>query len=820
MEATRHFGRAALIVPITALAVATCREPRDATAPPYVSADSASSVATVAPESDTPAPDILVGAGDIASCTTNNDEATAVLLDGIAGTVFTLGDNAYSAGTGAEYADCYGPTWGRHKDRTRPAPGDKDYATLGAAGYFNYFGSEAGDPTKGYYSYDLPGGWHVVVLNSSLSSSQLTAQLAWLKADLKASAKECTIAYWHKPYFSSSLSPSSSRRPMWETLYGFGAEIILGADSKYYERYARQDPSEVADEAFGIRQFIVGTGGAGRTAAPSSRRVNSQVLNSGTPGVLKLTLAAGRYEWQFVPIAGMTFTDAGTGTCHGHPPPVARPGGPYRAEATVTFNGSASVDYQEDNPLTYTWDFGDGSPTAAGDKPTHTYLQEGVYTATLVVADALGNLSAPATTTVTIGNQPPVVELFSKSAALGTATAPKLTFSDAGGDADGPWTYSVDWGDGAVSTGTVTVQGVIPVSHVYPAVGKYLATATVTDIGGASAGDPANMTVILPIGGAVIAAAGDIAKCNVSGGEDNDELTAQLLDQIVASSPTATFFTLGDNAYPGGSAADYAACYEPTWGRHKSRTYAALGNHEYETTDAANLRSAAGSFSYFGSRAGEPGTHPSCTPAPDASPTTAESGRRTCEGYYSLDVGNWHIVVLNDNLGPPAAERATMATIDDGIGSSSGQLAWLRNDLTASAASGKKCQIVIWHQPRHMSSDDAFILRTTRKALWDRLFAFGVELALNAHQHFYERHHPMNPDGVRDDAAGVRQFMVGTGGESTHAPGSLTTISPNSVVRSGDFGVLKLTLHANAYEWKFIPSTGYTFTDSGSGVCH
>lgn len=769
MKSTRQIGRVVLAAPIAIFLIANCRDPRETTAPPHQVGGEASLATVTANADNTVAADVLVGAGDIASCTTQNDQATATLLDGIAGTVFTLGDNAYSSGTTSEYADCYAPTWGRHKERTRPAAGDRDYTTAGAPAYFTYFGAAAGDPTQGYYSYDLPSGWHVVVLNTALSASQATAQLAWLKADLKASGSACTVAYWHKPYFSSALAPSASRRTLWEMLYGFGAEIILSADSKYYERFARQDPNEVADEVFGVRQFIVGTGGAGKTAAPGSRRVNSEVLNSGTPGVLKLTLAGGTYEWEFVPIAGMSFTDVGAGTCHGYPPPVAKPGGPYAAERTVVLDGRTSIDYQDDNPLTYAWDFGDGSPIESGDRPTHTYAVDGVYTVTLVVTDALGNVSAPATTTATISNQPPSVELFAKSGALGTALTPKLTFSDAGGAADGPWSYSIAWGDGTTSTGVVETQGVIPVSHIYPALGKYLATATVSDALGAAASDPANMTVVSPTGGSVILAAGDIADC---GALNRDELTAQVLDQVVAAVPSATVFTLGDNAYPNGTLADYNNCYGPTWGRHKDRTYAALGNHEYQ------LGNADPSWDYFGDRAGPRG-----------------------KGYYSVDIGDWHIVVLNDNLP---------------IGSTSEQLAWLRTDL---AASTKKCQIAIWHQPRFMSSDDGFNIRTTRKTLWDRLYAAGVEIALNAHQHFYERHHPMNPDGVRDDATGILQLMVGTGGESTKDPATLTFLSPNSVVRSSAFGVLKLTLHPNAYEWQFLAAPGYALNETGGGVC-
>ncbi|MCH7718695.1 MAG: metallophosphoesterase, partial [Chloroflexi bacterium] len=151
---------------------------------------------------------MLVGAGDIASCASSGDEATADLLDGIAGTVVTFGDNAYQSGTESEFADCYEPTWGRHKARTRPAPGNHDYITPGASGYFEYFGAAAGDPSKGYYSYDL-GAWHVIAINSNCSQvggcDAGSPQEQWLRADLAESPTSCTVAYWHHPRFSSSL---------------------------------------------------------------------------------------------------------------------------------------------------------------------------------------------------------------------------------------------------------------------------------------------------------------------------------------------------------------------------------------------------------------------------------------------------------------------------------------------------------------------------------------------------------------------------------------------------------------------------------------
>ncbi|NNG17541.1 MAG: alkaline phosphatase, partial [Gemmatimonadales bacterium] len=152
------------------------------------------------PNADTPA--ILVGAGDIAVCGDPADEATALLLDGIPGTIFTTGDNAYEDGTAQEFADCYEPTWGRHRSRTRPSPGNHDYHTPGASGYFDYFGTSAGDPAQGYYSYDL-GAWHVVAINSNIDVSANSPQLQWLTADLAANPSACTAAYWHHPRFSS-----------------------------------------------------------------------------------------------------------------------------------------------------------------------------------------------------------------------------------------------------------------------------------------------------------------------------------------------------------------------------------------------------------------------------------------------------------------------------------------------------------------------------------------------------------------------------------------------------------------------------------------
>lgn len=260
---------------------------------------------------------VLVGAGDIAVCGSSNtgDEQTANLLDGISGTVFTAGDNAYESGTASEYTTCYGPSWGRHKARTRPVPGNHEYSTSGASGYFGYFGSAAGEAGKGYYSYDA-GPWHIIALNSNLAMNAGSPQEQWLRADLAANTTTCTLAYWHHPRFSSGPHGNAPfSQPLWQALYDFGADVVIVGHDHTYERFAPQTSSGQLDMARGIRQFVAGTGGASLYEW-ATIAANSEVRNNTTKGVLKLTLFADRYEWQFVPVAGSSFTDSGSASCH------------------------------------------------------------------------------------------------------------------------------------------------------------------------------------------------------------------------------------------------------------------------------------------------------------------------------------------------------------------------------------------------------------------------------------------------------------------------------------------------------------------------
>jgi hypothetical protein len=276
--------------------------------------------ASSAPSTGSP---VIVAAGDIASCASTGDEATADLLATIDSTIITLGDNAYDDGSVKNYRECYDPTWGRFKDRTLPIPGNHEYLTRGAAGYFEYFGDAVGGPTEGYYSYDL-GGWHIVALNSNHCIIEiggchvLSPQIRWLKADLTANEdKICTLAYMHHPRFSSGKEHGSTSEvvPLWDTLHEAGADVVLSAHEHNYERFAPQDPDGRLDTERGIREFVVGTGGMSHyeIEAPLT---NSEIHNDDTYGVLKVTLRSVGYNWRFIPVEGEVFTDSGHSRCH------------------------------------------------------------------------------------------------------------------------------------------------------------------------------------------------------------------------------------------------------------------------------------------------------------------------------------------------------------------------------------------------------------------------------------------------------------------------------------------------------------------------
>lgn len=262
-----------------------------------------------------PAPSFtFVGAGDIGLCGSAGPELTAQLLDGIPGVVFTLGDNAYPDGRPENFQNCYQPTWGRHRSRTRPIPGNHDWYNNTWYGYFDYFGPVAGATGLGYYSFDL-GTWHVLALNSNLHGNAGSPQYEWARADLAATRAPCILAYWHHPLYSSGPSGGErNMRDVWVLLQASGAELVLGGHDHVYERFAPQDADGRLDLARGLRSFIVGTGGHELYGWGSPAR-NSEVRDNQAWGVLRLTLHPTGYDWEFVPVAGRSFRDSGSATC-------------------------------------------------------------------------------------------------------------------------------------------------------------------------------------------------------------------------------------------------------------------------------------------------------------------------------------------------------------------------------------------------------------------------------------------------------------------------------------------------------------------------
>jgi calcineurin-like phosphoesterase family protein len=280
---------------------------------------------------------VIVGAADIGSCGGSGDDATARLIDAIPGTVMAAGDLAYDKGTAAQFANCFGPSWGRFRDRIRPAPGNRDYYTADAGPYFDYFGSLAGTRGQGWYSYDV-GTWHVVVLNSNCSyvgCSAGSSQENWLRADLAAAHARCVLAYFHHPLYGSFNTGTTTVKSLWQALYDYRASVVVNGHIHGYERFAPQDPRGNFDPN-GIRQFIAGTGGGTLISGSHSSNVpNSEARDNTSHGVLKLTLHPESYDWQFIPVAGKSYTDGGSTACSSGspgggtppPPPPPPPGG-------------------------------------------------------------------------------------------------------------------------------------------------------------------------------------------------------------------------------------------------------------------------------------------------------------------------------------------------------------------------------------------------------------------------------------------------------------------------------------------------------------
>jgi hypothetical protein len=265
-----------------------------------------------------PKGEIFIGAGDVAFCDSNGDELTGRILDRFPGTIFLLGDASNDSGRAEEYANCFDPAWGRFKPRMRPAIGNHDYITDNGKNFFAYFGAIAGPPGLGYYSYDL-GAWHIIVLNSECGASDCatgSTQEKWLRKDLAAHRKRCTLAYWHAPPFSSGTDADEPRTlPLFKDLDAADVDVLLTGHQHHYERFIAQDADEDPEPEQGIREFIVGTGGVWTDPVRVPPLLNSQVLFTDTFGVLKMQLFPDWYTWQFIPVPGKPDSDWGSDIC-------------------------------------------------------------------------------------------------------------------------------------------------------------------------------------------------------------------------------------------------------------------------------------------------------------------------------------------------------------------------------------------------------------------------------------------------------------------------------------------------------------------------
>lgn len=364
---------------------------------------------------------VIAAAGDIASCDWNGDEATAELVDAIAPTrVLTLGDHVYPNGTDAEFAACYEPSWGRHKAKTSPAPGNHDYNTPGATGYYNYFGTAAGDPTKGYYAFDL-GAWRFYALNSNCAAVPCgtgSAQEQWLRADLAAHPQSCLAAYMHHPRFSSGSVHGSNSvvSSLWNALFDYRADLVLAGHDHVYERFTRLDPTGAIDLARGMRSFVLGTGGA--SSYSFGTPVTGSEARGASRGVLKLILREGSYDWTFVPVAGSSFTDSGSDTCGSAPSDTTPPTMPTNLVSTTAQAGNVTLGWGESSDAVGVIAYDVYRDTQMIGSTTTTSFTDtsaiggSSYQYYVAARDAAGNHSAPSNTAsvdVAPANQAPVI---------------------------------------------------------------------------------------------------------------------------------------------------------------------------------------------------------------------------------------------------------------------------------------------------------------------------------------------------------------------------------------------------------------------------
>jgi hypothetical protein len=291
-------------------------------------------------------------------------------------------------------------------------------------------------------------------------------------------------------------------------------------------------------------------------------------------------------------------------------------------------------------------------------------------------------------------------------------------------------------------------------------------------------------TTVPPADDPKVAAAGDIA-CAPPATRTSSRCHHQATANLLAAGDYDAVVPVGDLQYECGQPAAYTAVYDPSWGQVKSKTRPVHGDHEY-TGPGCSTPGSAGYYGYFAGAASP--NQPGCVSA--------------CQGYYSYQLGSWHVVVLNTDCGQVG-----------GCGSTDPQGRWLAADL---AAHRNQCILAFWHLPRWNYPGG---LSGSSSYFASALYNAGAEVVVSGNNHFYARFRPQTPGGAHDPVNGIRQFIVGTGGKSLH--GFSGTPEPDvEKSQNTTYGILELTLHPGSYSWRFVPEAGRTFTDTGTNPCH
>src|SRR5438132_319809 len=574
----------------------------------------------------------------------------------------------------------------------------------------------------------------------------------------------------------------------------------------------------------------------------SSRRRHTRSLCDWSSDVCSSDLATG-YDWKFIPVAGKTFTDAGSGICHDaigavKHLPTAAAGGPYSgsegAAASVDASGSSEPD---GGALSYAWDFGDGS-TGTGVKPSHSYADNGTYTVALTVTDARGATSAPTTTTATIANVPPAVNAgANQTITLGGSFTLTAGFGDQGVN-DTPWAYAIDWGDGSPqTTGSTTSQSnPITASHTYAAAGTNTVRISVTDKDGAAGSGQVTATVTATVNHPPVA--------GPAGPYSGSEGTAVAFDGGGSTDPDGDALTyswsFGDGSSGTGIKPSHAYADNGTYGVTLTvtdgrgapsgpvTTTATIANAGPTVNAGVNQTATAGSAFALSTNFSDPGVKDAPwsysidwgdgSPATTGSVTSQSNPIGAAHTYAAAGTNVLRATVADkDGAAGSGSKDRTVSSVPAAVTLvGAGNIA--RCDRTGDEATAALLDAI----PGTVFTlgDNARLYGTPANytSCYD-LYAARAELIINAHMRDYERFAPQTPGGVADPVNGIREIIVGTGGEGFDLPNTL--IIPNSEAQiSYVSGVLQLTLADGSYSWQFIPVAGQTATDSGSGTCH